>query len=301
MNKNGSIETGLTERSKKFYDGTYKWDELGFTDENGGKRARPISLAHCCLYTTVYREWGISSQSAPPTPKPPSFSSDILDDEIAADNNGLTGAFDDGNGATNPSTPGPSGQPSQTPFLHRDSPRAGNSALPILRGRLEGLLIGLSYAQDGATLETAYRQAGAAYPDAIVDAAFGHSMNLSTRIGSSRHNTPDDPARRLITEELRPQYLALQQAMNRSGPPRLGDPEGQREPRQQQESVETQQSAAGTAECVLFTPMSASTALSEARSNISEPEEIAEKMVRFSPRPRFAFLMSSAESQQSRG
>lgn len=28
----------LSERSRKFYDGTYSWDSEGFTDDLGGKR-----------------------------------------------------------------------------------------------------------------------------------------------------------------------------------------------------------------------------------------------------------------------
>lgn len=31
------VDIELTERSRKFYDGTYKWDSEGFTGEDGGK------------------------------------------------------------------------------------------------------------------------------------------------------------------------------------------------------------------------------------------------------------------------
>lgn len=32
-------DVAITERSRQFYNGTYKWDSDGFTDEHGGKRA----------------------------------------------------------------------------------------------------------------------------------------------------------------------------------------------------------------------------------------------------------------------
>ena len=34
---------GLTDRSMKFYDGTYKWDAEDFSDENGGKASRILN------------------------------------------------------------------------------------------------------------------------------------------------------------------------------------------------------------------------------------------------------------------
>jgi hypothetical protein len=30
-------DLAITERSRRFYDGTYRWDSDGFTDEQGGK------------------------------------------------------------------------------------------------------------------------------------------------------------------------------------------------------------------------------------------------------------------------
>lgn len=31
-------DLAITDRSRKFYDGTYTWDSDGFTDEHGGKK-----------------------------------------------------------------------------------------------------------------------------------------------------------------------------------------------------------------------------------------------------------------------
>ena len=33
----------ITDRSRKFYDGTYKWDSDGFTDDDGGKGNEDVS------------------------------------------------------------------------------------------------------------------------------------------------------------------------------------------------------------------------------------------------------------------
>ena len=33
----------ITDRSRKFYDGTYTWDSDGFTDEHGGKEDKDDS------------------------------------------------------------------------------------------------------------------------------------------------------------------------------------------------------------------------------------------------------------------
>lgn len=38
MDKSISLgTTALTKRSRKFYDGTFRWDSDGFMDDNGGK------------------------------------------------------------------------------------------------------------------------------------------------------------------------------------------------------------------------------------------------------------------------
>jgi hypothetical protein len=39
MHLPANIDDYITERSRKFYDGTYKWDSEGFTDETGSKCA----------------------------------------------------------------------------------------------------------------------------------------------------------------------------------------------------------------------------------------------------------------------
>lgn len=69
-------DLAITARSRKFYDGTYKWDSDGFTDEHGGKcilTVTTLSLTHI-----VYREYDcLDPLARAPTPLPPM----LLDDE----------------------------------------------------------------------------------------------------------------------------------------------------------------------------------------------------------------------------
>ncbi|KAJ8109881.1 hypothetical protein OPT61_g7135 [Boeremia exigua] len=60
-------DLAISDRSRKFYDGTYTWDSDGFTDEHG-----------------VYREFDFLDPLArAPTPMPPMFSDDEGDDDQA--------------------------------------------------------------------------------------------------------------------------------------------------------------------------------------------------------------------------
>ena len=48
------VDFAITERSRRFYDGTYKWDSDGFTDDNGGtKREMTRELLLICLQCTA--------------------------------------------------------------------------------------------------------------------------------------------------------------------------------------------------------------------------------------------------------
>ena len=38
------VDTALSERSRKFYDGTYQWDSEGFTDDTGGKNQHEMMI-----------------------------------------------------------------------------------------------------------------------------------------------------------------------------------------------------------------------------------------------------------------
>ncbi|ENI03721.1 hypothetical protein COCC4DRAFT_41701 [Bipolaris maydis ATCC 48331] len=76
----------ITERSRKFYDGTYTWDSDGFTDDMG-----------------VYRTFDCyDSDARAPTPLPPMFLSndeecEVLQCGVGADMETLVLASDDGN------------------------------------------------------------------------------------------------------------------------------------------------------------------------------------------------------------
>jgi hypothetical protein len=74
----------LSERSQKFYDGTYKWNAEGFTDDNGGKCNRSMlekSLGR--TNETVYRAFDCYDPDArAPTPLPCMFLGD--DEEVTS-------------------------------------------------------------------------------------------------------------------------------------------------------------------------------------------------------------------------
>ncbi|KAF3047599.1 hypothetical protein E8E12_010724 [Didymella heteroderae] len=66
-------DLAITERSRRFYDGTYKWDSDGFTDEHG-----------------VYREYDCMDPLArAPTPLPPMFLYNEEEEEEEEEDNGL--------------------------------------------------------------------------------------------------------------------------------------------------------------------------------------------------------------------
>ena len=63
----------ISERSKKFYAGHYRYDECGFEDESGGMiESFYLQLGSVVANSkTVYRRWGDTPSQAPPTPNPP--------------------------------------------------------------------------------------------------------------------------------------------------------------------------------------------------------------------------------------
>ncbi|KAJ4321552.1 hypothetical protein N0V94_002873 [Neodidymelliopsis sp. IMI 364377] len=71
-------DIALTERSRKFYDGTYKWDSDGFTDEHGGRG--PLYRKFDCL----------DPQARAPTPLLPMFLDDNEEDSDLVDAPSLT-------------------------------------------------------------------------------------------------------------------------------------------------------------------------------------------------------------------
>lgn len=69
-------DLAITERSRKFYDGTYKWDSDGFTDEHGGKYEPPLSETRSD-FLIVYRKFDwLDPLARAPTPLPPISSDD---------------------------------------------------------------------------------------------------------------------------------------------------------------------------------------------------------------------------------
>ena len=76
------VDLAITERSRKFYDGTYTWDANGFTDEHGGKC---MLLLRMCIadQSTVHRVYDCYDPEArAPTPLPPM----VLEDEEELEN-----------------------------------------------------------------------------------------------------------------------------------------------------------------------------------------------------------------------
>ncbi len=72
----------ISDRSRKFYDGTYTWDSDGFTDEHGGMLNYHSSLQDCDL-PTVYRGFDFMDPLArAPTPMPPMISDDDDDGQM---------------------------------------------------------------------------------------------------------------------------------------------------------------------------------------------------------------------------
>lgn len=67
----------ITQRSLKFYNGTYKWDHHGFEDEIGGKLLPFLTSPRFeSNYDSVYHAFGDGSNEQPPTPLPPTPWSD---------------------------------------------------------------------------------------------------------------------------------------------------------------------------------------------------------------------------------
>ncbi|KAF2011757.1 hypothetical protein BU24DRAFT_466433 [Aaosphaeria arxii CBS 175.79] len=187
-----SKESLLSERSMKFYDGTYRWNTDGFEDDTG-----------------VFQAWGYDDHNRPPTPNPPNFS-DAEDEDEAKPN--------DQEGSTNASMVrvphGPLMANYSQALVTKDSLYSHGHYLPLLSdeallksssrpaapsvevggqsfsrtelrrdifleksesdrqrliGRLEGIHIGHLYAGNGLTLQESYNIVGVDYPDEIID------------------------------------------------------------------------------------------------------------------------------------
>lgn len=73
-------DLAITDRSRKFYDGTYRWNSKGFTDEQGGTCRLRLSII-LAETTTVYHDFDcLDPLGRAPTPMPPVFSDDEDDD-----------------------------------------------------------------------------------------------------------------------------------------------------------------------------------------------------------------------------
>lgn len=72
-------DLAITERSRAFYDGTYEWDSVGFTDDKGGKYRSDLEPGSSNSHI-VYREYDCYDPLArAPTPLPPMFPDDDED------------------------------------------------------------------------------------------------------------------------------------------------------------------------------------------------------------------------------
>ena len=79
-------DIALTERSRKFYDGTYKWDSEGFTDDDGGKHNEVSYNCRILLTAQVHRSFDCYDPLArAPTPLPPMFSDEEDEEGATAD------------------------------------------------------------------------------------------------------------------------------------------------------------------------------------------------------------------------
>ncbi|KAF2278407.1 uncharacterized protein EI97DRAFT_252508 [Westerdykella ornata] len=194
--------TNLTERSKKFYDGTYKSNEFGFEDEEG-----------------VYHAFGTGPDSGPPTPLPASASLFDSEDDVNGRTyeNGGSDHVSGGRGRSDGDVPALTSHTAASASLAPEQQASYHSALQDwttnrtdqlkhifenmvreglvdeqsfrhaahtelregwlpdwdertidqLQGRLEGILIGAWWTGAGYTLQEAYRRVGIEYPDAI--------------------------------------------------------------------------------------------------------------------------------------
>ncbi|KAF2660623.1 hypothetical protein K491DRAFT_674566 [Lophiostoma macrostomum CBS 122681] len=158
----------LTERSRKFYDGTYEWVGFeGFMDEKG-----------------VYRHFSDTPDARPPTPLPPSPLSDDEEDDADRQTSSCFALNDDNDSRldiTHSTPPAlfsnhllqqkgvPAGKtlPRSDLFLDKDE-----ISRTRLIGRLEGMLIGLWLGR-GLSLADAYQKVGLEYPDAIANFGLG--------------------------------------------------------------------------------------------------------------------------------
>jgi len=73
-------DLAISDYSRNFYDGTYKWNSEGFTDDNGGKCS--WSACDCPLLTcSAYRDFDCYNPAArAPTPLPPMDLGDYEED-----------------------------------------------------------------------------------------------------------------------------------------------------------------------------------------------------------------------------
>ncbi|KAF1843816.1 uncharacterized protein K460DRAFT_408138 [Cucurbitaria berberidis CBS 394.84] len=139
------VDVALTKRSRKFYDGTYKWNSEGFTDEHG-----------------VYRKFDCYDAAArAPTPLPPMFpgeleeesTDDLRDQQPVANPEIFTFA-------SNSSSKG------GMVTIRRDELFHGHKDRDRLIGKMEGILITCRHTGTELSLEECYRLCG--IPDSAI-------------------------------------------------------------------------------------------------------------------------------------
>lgn len=105
-------DIAITDRSRNFYNGTYKWDAEGFIDEHGGVYSSHSTDMHA-NGAGVRRKFDcLDPLARAPTPMPPTFSDDEEDDEqanmileVTADTLDNDSVFRPAIAAVEPSTP----------------------------------------------------------------------------------------------------------------------------------------------------------------------------------------------------
>jgi len=133
-------DLAITDRSRKFYDGTYRCNSKGFTDEQGGTCSLRLSIV-LAENTTVYRNFDcLDPLGRAPTPMPPIFSDDEDDDRLDV----TTGKPADSIGKDTDATSATAAVESETPCLkfNRDIVTEPNSRGPRSPGSIRRFAIG---------------------------------------------------------------------------------------------------------------------------------------------------------------
>jgi hypothetical protein len=183
----------LTERSRKFYDGTYQWvGGEGFRDEQGGETCTCVILTYTLIHCIVYHRFNDENdlEGRPPTPGPVSPPSDFGDD-----------AVDSPKTVSGIKTPDSIEEPkivtnrpvsirpllsnailqntadniimhikggSYKPTIPHEDLYAGHPYRERLLGRVEGILVGQWAEQTGLGLKECYRLCGISAADAVL-------------------------------------------------------------------------------------------------------------------------------------